>query len=92
MAEIPDINTVETDEDYIHVRFRDPDEFDEIRTPDWAENPAHSVSEGSEVRTGEEKGSDDWEVQSVLIKKSVGENKAKEQAQEIVEKIQSSDE
>ena len=92
MAEIPNINTVETDEDYIHVQFRDPDQFDEIRTPDWAENPAHSVSEGSEVRTGQEEGSDDWKVQSVLIKKSVGEDKAEEQARVIVEKIESSDE
>ena len=92
MAEIPEINTVETDEDYIHVQFRDPDQFDEIRTPDWAENPAHSVSDGSEVRTGQEESSDDWEVQSVLIKKSVGKDKAREQAREIVEKIESSDE
>lgn len=84
-----DVNTVETEDEYIHVRFRDPDEFDEIRTPDWAENPAHSVSEGSEVRMGQTEGSDDWEVQSVLIQKNVGEDKAEEQAKEIVEKIES---
>lgn len=89
MADIPDIETVETEDDYIHVRFRDPDEFDEIRTPDWAQNPAESVSEGAEVRTGNTEGDDDWEVQSVLIKKSVGEEKAREQAKDIVEKIQS---
>ena len=84
-----DVNKVETEDDYIHVRFQDPDEFDEIRTPDWAENPAHSVSEGSEVRMGQEDDSNDWDVQSVLIKKSVGEDKAKEQAEEIVDKIES---
>lgn len=84
-----DANKVETEDDYIHVRFQDPDEFDEIRTPDWAENPAHSVSEGSEVRMGQEDDSDDWDVQSVLIKKSVGEDKAREQAKEIVDKIES---
>lgn len=89
MADVPDIETVETEDDYIHVRFRDPDEFDEIRTPDWAQNPAESVSEGAEVRTGNTEGDDDWEVQSVLIKKSVGEEKAREQAKDIVEKIQS---
>jgi len=83
------VSSVDTEEEYIHVRFRDPDQFDEIRTPDWAENPAHSVSEGSEVRMGQEEGSDDWKVQSVLIKKSVGEEKAQEQAEEIVEKIES---
>ena len=86
---MPDVNKVETEDDYIHVRFQDPDEFDEIRTPDWAENPAHSVSEGSEVRMGQEDDSDDWDVQSVLIKKNVGEDKAKEQAEEIVDKIES---
>lgn len=89
MADTPSIQTVETEDEYIHVRFRDPDDFDEIRTPDWAENPAQDVSEGSEVRTGQREGSDDWEVQSVLIKKSVGEDKAREQAEEIVEKIES---
>ncbi len=89
MADIPDVELVETADEYIHVRFRDPDRYDEIRTPDWADNPAESVSEGSEVRTGNVEGEDDWEVTSVLIKKSVGEEKAEEQAREIVEKIES---
>lgn len=83
------VDTVTTEDEYIHVRFRDPDGFDEVRTPDWAENPAHSVSEGSEVRMGQEEDGDDWQVQSVLIKKNVGEDKAEEQAKEIVEKIES---
>ncbi|MDS0476602.1 hypothetical protein [Natrinema sp. 1APR25-10V2] len=89
MADTPDVNTVETDDDFIHVRFRDPDRYDEIRTPDWAEQPAESVSEGSEVRTGKVEGEDDWEVTSVLIDKHVGEDKAEEQAKEIVDKIES---
>ena len=89
MTEIPDIETVETEDEYIHVRFRDPDRFDDIRTPDWAKNPAESVSEGSEVRTGRVKGSDDWGVASVLIEKHVGEETAREQAREIVKKIES---
>ena len=84
-----DVQAVDTEEEYIHVRFRDPDEFDTIRTPDWAENAASSVSEGAEVRTGKQRDGDDWEVQAVLIKKSVGEEKAREQAREIVEKIES---
>lgn len=82
-------NKVETEDDYIHVRFRDPDSFDQIRTPDWAKEPAQSVSEGSEVRMGQEEGSDDWDVQSVLIKKSVGEEKAEEEAEHIADKIES---
>lgn len=88
MTEMPDIQSTETEDEYIHVRFRDPDEFDAIRTPDWAQNVAESVSEGSEVRTGKREGSDEWEVQSVLVKKSVGEEKAREQATQIVRKMQ----
>jgi len=84
-----DVQAVETEDEYIHVRFRDPDEFETIRTPDWATNAARDVSEGAKVRTGKREGSDDWEVQSVLIKKNVGEEKAREQAREIVEKIES---
>ncbi|HKJ59805.1 MAG TPA: hypothetical protein VKA37_11280 [Halobacteriales archaeon] len=84
-----DVQAVETEDEYIHVRFRDPDEFETIRTPDWATNAARDVSEGAKVRTGKRTGSDDWEVQSVLIKKNVGEEKAREQAREIVEKIES---
>lgn len=89
MSDVPDVEIVETEDEYIHVRFRDPDRYDEIRTPDWAREPAESVSEGSEVRTGKKEGSDDWEVTSVLIEKHAGEEKAKEQAREIVEKIES---
>lgn len=87
MADVSEIRSVETEDEYVHVRFRDPDEFDTIRTPDWAQNAAESVSEGAEVRTGDEEGNDDWEIQSVLIEKHVGEEKAREQAREIVEKI-----
>ncbi|HET7325608.1 MAG TPA: hypothetical protein VFJ06_14870 [Halococcus sp.] len=88
MADIPDINAVETEGDYIHVQFRDPDQFEEIRTPDWAANAAQSVSDGAEVRTGKVEGGDDWEVETVLIQKTVGEDKAREQASEIIEKIE----
>ncbi|WP_135827494.1 hypothetical protein [Halorussus halobius] len=87
MADVPDVRAVETGDEFIHVRFRDPDEFDEIRTPDWAAHAARDVSEGAEVRTGDREGDDDWLVQSVLIQKSVGEEKAREQAEKVVEKI-----
>jgi hypothetical protein len=36
---------VEETDDYVHVRFRDPDDFETIRTPDWAENAASDVAE-----------------------------------------------
>lgn len=83
-----DIQAVEEEDEYIHVRFRDPDDFEEIRTPDWAAEAASSVSEGAEVRTGKEEGSDDWDVQSVLIDDSAGEDEARKRAKEIAEKIE----
>jgi hypothetical protein len=79
---------VETEDEYIHVRYRDPDEFETIRTPDWADEVSDSVSAGSEVRTGKRADSDDWEIQSVLVDTHVGEQQAREQADEIVEKIE----
>ena len=85
---VPEANSVETEDEYIHVRYRDPDEFETIRTPDWADNVSDSVSEGSEVRTGKRADSDEWSVQSVLVKKNAGEEKAREQADEIVRKIE----
>ena len=91
MGDVPSAELVETEDEYVHVRFRDPDRYDEIRTPDWAEQPAESVSSGSKVRTGTVEGEDDWEVTSVLIKKTVGEEKAAEQARDIVEKIETND-
>lgn len=89
MSSTPSVNEVEEGDEYVHVQFRDPDMFDEIRTPDWAEEPAHSVSEGSEVRMGQREDGDDWSVESVLVKKNVGEEKAEEQAEKIVDKIES---
>jgi hypothetical protein len=82
-------STVERGDDYYHVRYRDPDEFDDIRTPDWADKPAGAVVEGAEVRTGDTKGDDDWTVQSVLVPVEAvdGEDEASEAAQRIVEKL-----
>jgi hypothetical protein len=89
MTPLPDIKEVTTEEEYIHVRYREPDQFERIRTPDWADRVSDSVSEGSEVRMGELKEADGWVVQSVLIKKNVGEAKAREQADEIIREIES---
>ncbi|WP_070364234.1 hypothetical protein [Halodesulfurarchaeum formicicum] len=66
-----------------------PYQFDKIRTPDWADRASDSVSEGSEVRMGKREGTDDWVVQSVMIEKNVGEEKAREQADKIIKKIES---
>ena len=82
----------EVTDEYYHVRYADPDEFDSIRTPDWAENPASSVVEGAEVRTGHEAEGDDseWRIQSILIPTNSAENQndAKSLAADIVEKIE----
>jgi hypothetical protein len=80
---------VEAEDRYFHVRFNDPEKYNVIRTPDWADNVSDSVSEGSEVRMGKLKGEDDWEIQAVLINKNAGREKAVEQARKIVEKIRS---
>lgn len=72
MADVLGVKSVELEDEYYHVRFRDPDQFDTIRTPDWADRVSDSVSEGSEVRMGKDESSDDWSVQSVLINKSAG--------------------
>lgn len=80
---------METEGDYVHVRFRDPVRYEEIRTPDWAKDPAESVSEGSEIRTGGLEDGDDREVTSALISENVAGEKAEEQAREIVGKIES---
>jgi hypothetical protein len=89
MAQTPDASVVEESEDFLHVRFRDPDKFDTIRTPDWAANAAGSVEEGAEVRTGKREDSDDWLVQSVLIPNDADEQAARDNAEEIVAKIES---
>lgn len=91
MADVPSVEDVDQGDDYYHVRYRDPDEFDEIRTPDWAENAAGSVAEGSEVRTGHHEDGDDWSIQSVLVPVDAvdDEDEAEDRAGEIVEKIDS---
>jgi len=89
MAE-SDVISVDEGDRYHHIRFRDPDDFEEIRTPDWADHASDSVSEGSEVRMGQKKGSENWKVQAVLIKKQAGDqDEAVELAEQIVEKINS---
>jgi hypothetical protein len=85
---IPSPKTVELEDEYYHVRFRDPDEFSEIRTPEWATEAAAEIANGSKVRTGHRKGSDDRVVQSVLIPRAAGKSKARSQAQRVVEKLE----
>ena len=88
MAGLPEPKLVELEGEYYHVRFRDPDEFSEIRTPDWAAEVAAEVRDGSEVRTGHRSDGDDWVVQSVLIPESAGKSTARSAAKRILEKIE----
>lgn len=83
--------SVEQTEEFYHVRFRDPDEFDTIRTPDWAKSPAESIVEGSEVRTGHREANDDWVVQSVLVPIGAADSEdlASDLAEDIASKIES---
>lgn len=60
MGRIPDLKSITTEDEYIHVPYRNPDQFDQIRTPDWADRASDSDSEGSEVRMGKRKDTDEW--------------------------------
>lgn len=88
MATTPGVKAVELEGEFYHVRFRSPDEFSDIRTPEWARTVAQSVSAGSEVRMGKRPGSDEWLVQSVLIRKNVGARTARRQAERVLMKIE----
>ena len=88
MSEIPEPTAVESEDEYVHVRYRDPDEFETIRTPDWADDASDSVVEGSEVRMGKRADSDEWAPQSVLVPKPVEEDDARQQADEVLRKIE----
>jgi hypothetical protein len=81
--------SIEKGDEFYHVRYRDPDEFDTIRTPDWASEVGDSISSGSEVRMGQEREGDDWAVQSVLVHiDRADEAGAEDLADEIVRKIE----
>jgi len=81
----------EIGDEFYHVRVRDPSRYETERVPDWASDVAGSVSKGSKVKMGK-LGQGDWEVQSVMIKKSnVDRKKAKDLAEEIAMKVDGSD-
>ncbi|WP_254279410.1 hypothetical protein [Haloarcula marina] len=86
MTDLPDPKFVGLEGEYYHARFRDPDEFSEIRTPDWATNVATDGAPGSKVRTGRRSGSDEWVLRSVLIPNAAGRPNARSQARTILEK------
>jgi len=87
MEQIADAKAVEQEGEYVTVRFRDPDVFQTVREPNWAQWVAGYVSSGARVRVGKEPESEKWTVQSVLVEHHVGETRAREQAKRIAEKI-----
>jgi hypothetical protein len=87
MAGIPEPMTVESEGDYVHVRYRDPDQLETAGTPDWADEAAASVVEGSEVRMGKREGSGEWKPESILIPEPVDEDVARQQADEVLKRI-----
>jgi len=78
---------IERGRDFYHLRYRDPDQFVQIRTPDWAEHVADSIAPGSLVRTGELP-SGEWRVQNVMIPLNYSETKVRDLADRIVAKIE----
>lgn len=79
------------EDQYYHVRFRQPSQFSSIRTPDWAANIASSISKDAEVRMGKTKQGGNWLVQTVLIKRAPGKtyNDARRLARRIQKKVDS---
>lgn len=89
MARLPEPTFVEAEGEYYHVRFREPSDFSEIRTPGWATVVAEDVTPGSKVRMGQRKTSGEWVVQSVLIPGEAGKAQARRDARAILKKIES---
>lgn len=86
---MPKIKLVAAEEDYFHVRYRPPSQFDQIRTPGWAAKVAHSVSRNAKVRMGKTPAGN-WLVQSVLIRRGHGKTKndAMSLASRIMDKVE----
>lgn len=86
MPRNPTVRSIELEGDYFHARVRDPERFDEIRTPEWASNVADDVEAGAEVRMGHS--GDDWVVQSILVPENVERAEARRAAEQMLEKFE----
>ena len=81
-------STVESNGDYVCVRYRDPEEFESLWTPEWARKAAESVVDGSELRVGKRTDGENWIPQEVLIPQPVDATDARRQANEILQRIE----
>ena len=88
MTEIKQPSTVETEGDYVCVRYHDPDEFESLQTPEWARKASESVVDGSEVRLGKQTETEHWIPLEVLIPEPVDPDDARLQANEIIQRIE----
>lgn len=87
---MPDIQqpaTVESKGDYVCILYRDPEEFETVRTPDWARKAAESVVAGSQVRVGKRADRRNWIPQEVLVPEPVDTTDACRYADEILQRI-----
>lgn len=64
--------TAEMDGDTVQVRYHNPDVFPTINTSERTKTASDSITEGRELRIGNQFGSNDWEPQSVLIPGLIG--------------------
>lgn len=87
MPRIPQPSTVEPDGNYVCVRYRDPEEFETVQSPEWARKAAESVIDGSELRVGKRAGDENWIPQEVLIPEPVDTTDARRKANEILQRI-----
>ena len=67
------VEDVERREDHYRVNFRDEDSFDELESPDWAQELAESEVPGTDVRMGQDE-TGDWLVRSILIPSDVADS------------------
>lgn len=92
MVDQSDIDIVETTEDQYRFQFRDRERFDELTdTPEWAQETAETISEGTTVRMGRLPDSDALQVESVAVprKPNLGREDAKNVAEKVVEELHS---
>lgn len=88
MPRFPQPSTIEINDDYVCVRYRDPEEFETLRTPEWARKAAESVADGSELRVGKPAKGENWIPQEVRFPEPVDTTDARRKADEILQRIE----
>lgn len=92
MVDQSDIEVVETTDEHYRFQFRNRSAFEElVDAPDWAQEAADTIVDGASVQLGRLPDADALQVESVRVprKHAVGEEDAKNMAEEIVEEVHS---